>query len=224
MKKPFPVGFTLGSVALAAALIGILVYAVQNQGVGDTSSLKYAQSQISGIENHPDQSRKHVENPVNYPDKATTPPDGGDHNGTPETCQVYAQPIASEHAVHSLEHGAVWITYNPQTASAADVATLKALVDADPSYRLMSPYPGLKSKVSLQAWGEQLFVDSAKDSRVQRFLELFTNGPQTPEKGAACTGTTATGPLAAASPAPGQSTMPSSTQSGTPTPSPTASK
>ena len=45
----------------------------------------------------------------------TNPPVGGAHNPTWQNCMgdVYAAPIANEHAVHSLEHGAVWITYQP---------------------------------------------------------------------------------------------------------------
>lgn len=191
IKKPFPVGFTVGSVALAAALIGILVYAFQNQGVGDRSSLKYAQSHIDGIRSTSGLKQSHVEGPVAYPDKQSTPPVGGDHNGAPQTCQVYTEPIASEHAVHAMEHGAAWITYDPAKLAAKDVAKLKEKVDGNP-YRLLSPYPGLKSAVSLQAWGEQLFVDRVADKRVDQFLDLFTQGPQPQERGAACQGTTAT--------------------------------
>jgi hypothetical protein len=196
VKKPFPVGFAVGAAVLVAALVGIIVYAAMNVGVGDKSSLKYAQSQISGIKNSGTLSQQHVDTPVSYPNAKDTPPDGGPHNSVPQSCQVYAGAIANEHAVHSLEHGAVWVTYNPDKVGAKDVEKLKALVDGDP-YRLMSPYPGLKSAISLQAWGEQLTVDKASDGRVKRFLDLFTNGPQTKEPGAACQGTTALGPLAA---------------------------
>lgn len=191
IKRPFPVGFTVGSIALAGALIGILVYASANQGVGDRSSLKYAQAQIDGIKNIGGLSQNHVEGPVDYPNKEDTPPAGGNHNGTPQSCQVYNQPIASEHAVHDLEHGAVWVTYDPAKLPATDVAQLKGKVDGNP-YRLMSPYPGLKSAISLQAWGEQLFVDRASDERIDQFLELFTQGPQQQERGAPCQGTTST--------------------------------
>jgi len=214
VKKPFPLGFVLGSTVLLLALAGILVYAVQNQGVGDKSSLKYAQSAISGLKNISGLGRGHTESPVNYPSQASVPPTGGEHNGVPESCQVYTQPIANEHAVHSLEHGAVWVTYNPDKLSAADVAKLKSMVDGDP-YRMMSPYPGLKSAISLQAWGEQLFVDKVSDSRIAQFLKLFTSGPQSPERGSACQGTTATGPLQVTSPAPAMSTMPAATPSAT---------
>lgn len=219
VKKPFPVGFALGSAALAALLIGVLVYAVANAGVGDKSSLKYAENQINGLQVTHGLARKHVEGSVNYPHQADTPPDGGDHNGNPQSCQVYTAAIANEHALHSLEHGAVWVTYNPNTASAADIATLKGLVDGNPD-RLLSPYPGLKTTVSLQAWGERLFVDSASDTRVKRFLELFTKGRQAPEPNASCVGTTATGPIAATPATP--SASPSATMNMSP--SPAASK
>jgi hypothetical protein len=215
VKKPFPVGFVLGSTVLAAALIGILVYAYVNQGVGDKSSLKYAESQISGLHSSfQHYSRNHVAGPVDYPNESNTPPVGGNHNGVPQSCQAYTAVIANEHAVHSLEHGAVWITYNPDKVSAADVAKLKADLEDDP-YRMLSPYPGLKSPISVQAWGEQVFVDKASDKRIKRFLSLFTQGPQDLEKGAACQGTTATGPLSATTPGTSASTMPAATPSAT---------
>ncbi|MFI6012195.1 DUF3105 domain-containing protein [Streptomyces sp. NPDC051243] len=54
--------------------------------------------------------RNHVQTAVEYP---MNPPVGGDHNKAWMTCDgtVYNKPIANENAVHSLEHGAVWVTY-----------------------------------------------------------------------------------------------------------------
>ena len=53
---------------------------------------------------------QHVTGPVKY---AVLPPVGGPHNATWMNAGVYTKPIPSERAVHNLEHGAVWITYNP---------------------------------------------------------------------------------------------------------------
>jgi hypothetical protein len=210
VKKPFPLGFVLGSAVLAVALIGILVYAVQNQGVGDTSSLKYAESQVDGLEIDHDQARNHVQGAVSYPGGESVPPTGGDHSGEAQSCQVYTETIPNERAVHSLEHGAAWIVYDPKKVTGKDLEKLTEKVEGNP-YRMLSPYPGLKQPIALQAWGERVFVDSVGDKRVDQFLKLFTNGPQTPEKGAACTGSSSTGPVGT-TPLPGQSTMPSSAQ------------
>jgi len=92
--------------------------------------------------------------------------------------------------VHSLEHGAVWVTYQP-TLPAAQVATLQKLVKAN-SYALLSPYEGIKSPVVASAWGKQLALPSADDPRLAVFLRTYLQGPQTPEPGAACTGGTGT--------------------------------
>jgi hypothetical protein len=200
VKKPFPTGFVAGSAVLVLFLGYIIFYAVQHQGIGDHSSREYAESQISGIHStFQHYSRNHVEGPVNYPGQSNTPPVGGKHNAVPQSCQAYNAPIANEHAVHSLEHGAVWITYNPDKLSAKDIAVLKADLEDNP-FRMLSPYPGLKKPISLQAWGEQVFVDKVTDKRIKRFLELFTSGPQDLEKGSPCQGTTATGPVQATTP------------------------
>ena len=187
VKKPFPWGFTAGAVALAALLIGTLVFAVTHTGSAAPSPLRDADKAVGNLVKAPtaELTRLHKAGNLKY---AQSPPVGGSHSPIWENCAVYPTQIPNENAVHSLEHGAVWITYDP-SLPAADVAKLKAKVTGD-GYRLLSPYPGLKSKVSLQAWGRQVFVDTVTDKRIDTFLSKYTQGPQTPERGSACTGGT----------------------------------
>ncbi|MDI3387260.1 DUF3105 domain-containing protein [Streptomyces sp. B-S-A8] len=129
--------------------------------------------------------RDHVTKPVSYP---MTPPVGGDHDQIWMNCNgdVYGKPIPDKHAVHSLEHGAVWVTYN-EKAKPADLKALEAKVSATP-YSLMSPVNEQKGALMLSAWGKQVTVDSAKDPRVNTFFAKYVQGKQTPEPGAACQG------------------------------------
>ena len=202
VKKPFPWGVVATSAVLGLLLLGIIVYAVLNQGAGFESPLKRADKKVEDVKVTNDLKRDHIEKAVDY---GKNPPVGGAHNSTPQKCQVYTQPIASEHAVHSLEHGAVWITYRPGLA-AGDVAKLAALVQGN-AYRMLSPFPDLSSPISAQAWGRQVFVDSPTDKRLTEFLDAYTSGPQAPERGSACDGTTQTGSLSA-QPVTQASTMP----------------
>lgn len=126
--------------------------------------------------------RAHDENVV-Y-DETGLPPVGGTHSGTWQNCGIYDEPIEAKNAVHSMEHGAVWVTYQPDLP-AEEVEQLRQAVSGY-SYALLSPYPDLKSPVVLTAWGVQLEVDSADDDRVATFLERYVLGPQTPEFGASC--------------------------------------
>src|SRR5258707_76276 len=75
-------------------------------------------------------SRTHVTKTVKYP---MEPPVGGDHNPVWQNCNgdVYTKAINNMNAVHSLEHGAVWVTYNSK-ASDADVKALAAKVQKTP--------------------------------------------------------------------------------------------
>jgi hypothetical protein len=191
VKKPFPWGVVATAGILGLLLVGILAYAVTNQGSGFLNPLAKADKSVPGVLKYGGLARNHVATTVSYPQ---SPPVGGKHNGVWENCAVYTAAIANEHAVHSLEHGAVWVTYRPDLP-AAQVATLAGKVQGN-AYRLMSPYPNLKTAVSLQAWGRQIFVDSASDPKVDDFLSAYTQGPQAPEPGSSCSGgTSVTGPL-----------------------------
>jgi hypothetical protein len=126
----------------------------------------------------------HVDTPVTY---EQSPPAGGEHAPAWLNCGVYDAPVPKENAVHSLEHGAVWVTYRPDLPG-DQVSTLKNLLTGP--YDLLSPYPGLDAPVVATAWRKQLTLDGADDARLPAFLKEYRQGPQTPEPGAACTGGT----------------------------------
>lgn len=127
----------------------------------------------------------HVTTSVTYP---MEPPVGGDHHKAWMNCNgdVYTEEIPSENAVHSLEHGAVWVTYTSK-APKADVEALAAKVKQTP-YTFMSPNEKQKDPIMLSAWGHQRTVTGASDPNVGTFFETYVQGQQTPEKGAPCMG------------------------------------
>lgn len=128
-------------------------------------------------------SASHVETAVPY---EQVPPVGGNHNPEWQNCGFYSQPIEAEFGVHSLEHGAVWITHRPDLPE----DEVDALRDRTArSYVLVSPWEGeLPAPVVASAWGKQLQFDSGTDPGIAQFVEFFASGPQTPEPGAPCNG------------------------------------
>lgn len=134
---------------------------------------------IAGVETFEVASADHTTEPVDYPQD---PPAGGPHHPAWQMCRVYDAPIINEHAVHSQEHGAVWITYQPDLADDARAA-VEQLAEDQP-YVLVSPYPELDSPVVASAWGAQLRVEDASDPRLQAFIERYAG--QGPEPGATC--------------------------------------
>lgn len=139
------------------------------------------ESPLAGVAKY-DVSGDHVITEVEY---EQTPPVGGDHNPLWLNCGVYDEPIFSENAVHSMEHGAVWITYDPALDQAA-VAQLEELLPS--TYAILSPFEGLPSPVVVSAWGRQLALDSPEDPQLEEFIAQYRSGGVAPEIGASCTG------------------------------------
>jgi hypothetical protein len=138
-----------------------------------------------GVQTFSNLSRNHVTGQVKYPQ---TPPVGGNHNAVWLNCGIYASPVANENAVHSMEHGAVWITYQ-SFLPAADVTALQHAV-AGKTYVILSPYAGLPAPVVASAWGVQLRLTGASDPKLAQFVNYYRQGPQTPEPGSPCSGGT----------------------------------
>lgn len=124
----------------------------------------------------------HTVEPVTYPQ---TPPAGGPHNPSWLNCGIYRDAVPNTLAVHSMEHGAVWVTYNPELGAEA-IATLREHMPS--TYVVMSPYAGLPAPIVLSAWNAQLAVNGPDDPRIPQFFEEYWRNQNVPEPGALCSG------------------------------------
>lgn len=129
---------------------------------------------------------EHTQGDVDYDQ---TPPTGGEHNDIWQNSGFYEEPVRDENAVHTLEHGAVWITYAPDLPQ-AQKDQIRQLVEGQTCV-LASPHPDLQAPVVASAWGKQLTLESADSPDLEQFVRAFRQGPQTQEPGATCTGGTA---------------------------------
>lgn len=170
---------------IGAAVVGLLVVAGIAYAVVAGVQDRQASQPPDGVATIDGLSRDHVDGAVSY---AQTPPVGGEHAPVWQNCASYDAPIVNERGVHSLEHGAVWITFQPDLPG-DQVDALRRLA-ADQDFVLVSPYPELPSPVVASAWGRQLPLESADDPRLAQFVRAFAQGPQTPELGAPCSGGT----------------------------------
>ncbi|MFJ6198527.1 DUF3105 domain-containing protein [Micromonospora sp. NPDC092111] len=167
-----PIALFVAVGVLAASIIGYGAYAAFQ---GSKSWEKRA-ADIDGIVNFREKDKKlvqggqHQQGAIKYD---VLPPVGGPHNPAWQNCMgdVYDAPIANEHAVHSLEHGTVWVTYRTDLP-ADQVAKLKSKVQGVEK-TMLSPFDGLDKAISLQAWGYQLKVDNADDSRIDEFIKTL---------------------------------------------------
>ena len=182
-------GLTLRRTLISALIAATVTACSSKRPAADTGSVETgttetaARVDMSAVKVYELPAPVHVETAVVYPQ---SPPVGGDHNPAWQNCGFYPDAVQNETAVHSMEHGAVWITYRPDLAT-AEVDTLRALTANQP-YLLITPFPGLTSPVVLTAWGHQLAVDSASDPRFAAFVSTYQQGAQTLEPGAPCTG------------------------------------
>jgi hypothetical protein len=187
VAKPKPWGLiamTMAVVLFAAAVIGYAIFRVNKSAENTPQAKAEAAKSIEGILVKDFQGGVHNDGVIKY---AESPPIGGEHANQWADCTgtVYAAPIRQENAVHSLEHGSIWITYRPGLA-ADQVDALKKRVEGI-DQMLMSPYPGLKSAISLQAWGHQLALDNVSDPRIDQFIDdLRLNPTVAPEPNGSC--------------------------------------
>lgn len=187
LARPIPVSATTGIVQTLLATISIGgEEGILNQTTTATFELptSLAFGAPEDTQTFDIEERGHFQGTIEY---MQDPPVGGNHNPEWQNCGFYRDPIMPENAVHSFEHGAVWITYQPDLP-ADQIAELRER--AQTAFTIVSPYPDLDSPVVASAWGVQLRLESAFDPRLAEFIDWFAAGPQTPEPGAPCSGGT----------------------------------
>lgn len=136
---------------------------------------------LEAVEKFSDLATTHTEEDQDY---EQSPAAGGPHSGAWLDCGVYDEPVREENVVHDLEHGTVWITYEP----GLDEESVAALEEVLPQNGILSPYDDLRAPVVVTVWERQLELTGADDPRLELFLEQFGAGETAPEPTASCAG------------------------------------
>ncbi|MBB6626193.1 DUF3105 domain-containing protein [Nocardioides sp. KIGAM211] len=181
-RSRWPIVLAMGSAVLVIALAVLVPVAVQQvRADQDAQDATVAAANLDDVQVFVDERTDHVSGDVDYD---AVPPAGGPHDPEWLDCGAYDAPVRDENAVHDLEHGGVWITYDPDL-DAADVATLEAALPED---GIMSPYDGLPAPVVVTVWERQLRLTGADDPRLALFVAAFGDGHTAPEPFASCAG------------------------------------
>lgn len=116
----------------------------------------------------------------------TAVPAGGPHSGIWANCGYYPNEINAGNALHSVEHGAVWLTYDP-TLLTDNGESLKRFTSRNEKV-LVSAVPNQGSAYIATAWARQLTIDDVEDIRLGQFVNEFTSASSAPEPGGTCGG------------------------------------
>ncbi len=163
-KKRLLIGIPVLLIVLSITIIGVYRFTRPDiLGTLRFSSLtnNHGQATVQEIANH----------------DPNLPPVGGDHSGSSISCEVYNTAVDPLRAIHSLEHGGIWLAYRSDLSS--DQVIALSTIARNENSVLMSPYDGLESDVVMTAWGRQMVVDEVPDERVEDFISRYRGlGPE----------------------------------------------
>ena len=155
------------SVLAAVVVVGALGFVVLDKAVAD---------ELPGVSQQAYEGRDHVESgqTVAY---VTATPTSGTHAASSPRCGIYDQQMPAEFAVHSLEHGAVVIWYQPSLAT-EEISGLEAVVNRFEDRVILSPNAELSQPVVATGWNRLKAYDGA-DPELEQFIETYRNrGPE----------------------------------------------
>lgn len=173
---------TVGAVVVALVVVAAIF--VFNRG-GDDSSQTSTQVSADGLMGSAvaatdvKTDRQHISDPLQLQIPKGEPPTRGPHFAVPQNTGVYTQPVPDGNAIHALEHGIVWISYNP---SKVDAATIKNLGDLGKQYAvdvIVSPRPDNERAIDIVSWGQILVLDKFDKDTLEKFIT--TNRNRAPE-------------------------------------------
>jgi len=124
-------------------------------------------------------------------------PAGGNMDAAWQNCGFYPGQIRAENIMHSMEHGAVWVAFDPELSD-DDISSLRRFVSRSEKVLrrfvsrsekvVVSPVADIGAPVIVSAWGFQLDIDDLEDSRLDQFVNEFSGASSAPEPGGRCSG------------------------------------
>ncbi len=130
-----------------------------------------------------EQGASHIEEGSDHPPYSSNPPTSGPHWVAPAECKIYTAEVPDEAAVHSLEHGAVWVSYKDKDNKEL-VQQLTDSIDGESGKLILSPRSKNDSPIALASWGRLQKLGSFEAEKISSFISANKN--KSPEPFASC--------------------------------------
>ena len=138
-----------------------------------------------------EQPRTHVGIGEAHPAYNSVPATSGWHYNlplAPVRWGVHDEFIEEEYRLHNLEHGGIGIHYDCPDGCSELVGQLSALVrrarDEDDLKVLLSPYPGMETRIALTSWTFIDRLDEFDEDRIVDFILAHESSANSPEPNA----------------------------------------
>jgi hypothetical protein len=142
------------------------------------------------LQTPPDLGGAHLNPGQSFDQYNSIPPTSGPHDPNLLRCAIYAEPQSLERSLHSMEHGAVLMVYDPDWLAAGPVAELQTIANdlLDTGKRIvMAPSRRLQGPLALASWGNLLNLNVVEEDTIRGFVAAFEDeGPESFPRGNAC--------------------------------------
>jgi hypothetical protein len=172
-------GFLTVGAIIGAVVIVIAIFITQRP---EGTSRDVSEDALVGTtveETDPNTDRLHVSDPALLQIPDGEPPVRGPHYAQPQRVGVYEQPVPDGNAIHSLEHGIVWISYNPELLNEEGINALEALGEQYGGDTIIAPRPLNATAIAAASWGQRLKLDGFDTGQLEDFIR--TNRNRAPE-------------------------------------------
>jgi hypothetical protein len=163
---------TIGAVAIAIVVVILVILNARSSGLSS--------EQLLG-EEIPAGSAIHIDTLEAMEIIAGQPPTGGPHFLVWLEPGIHEIPVSDGNAVHSLEHGMLWFSYNPALIADEDLNVLRKLAEEFDKDVLLSPRPANSFAIAAASWGRLLRLDNVDEQSLRKFVT--TNRNRSPEPG-----------------------------------------
>lgn len=151
-------------------------------GIGYLIATTDQQSSLTG-EVIEDQGRNHISPGSPHEPYNSNPPTSGPHLSNLQPCDLYNDEVPDEAVLHSLEHGAIWITYKDKDNSEL-VGQLREVFEEESAKVILSPRSQNESAIAVASWGRLLKLDEFDKQQILDFIQ--SNRNNSPEPLAQC--------------------------------------
>ena len=148
---------TIGSAVLVGAIVVVAIVAQRQSGEGpvqDNVGVAAAEANCDDVEELEEQEAGHIEAGAEHEPYSSSPPTSGPHYEVPAETTFFTEQIPPEQVLHTMEHGAIAIWYQPD-APQETLDDIEAVTAQEPAATVTLPYTDLESPYTfaMTGWG-----------------------------------------------------------------------